>query len=214
MWFIQDKDVDNSCEPTAERKTVSDATDTHPNIGRRDLLESASVAAVLAAFAGPSIASIVSAETRSLSFRHLHTGERLDATYWADGTYQQDELSAVNRLLRDFRTGDVKPIDPGLLDRLHDLRRTMRSDAPFEVISGYRSPATNAALRRQSRAVAKNSFHMRGMAIDIRLPGRGISQLRHAALQQRAGGVGYYPESSFIHIDVGPLRRWSFPAVG
>ena len=214
MWFIRDKDVDHSCEPTEERGAVSNAADTPQKFGRRDLLESASVAAVLAAFAGPTIASIASAETRSLSFLHLHTGERLDATYWADGSYQQDELSAVNRLLRDFHTGDVKPIAPGLLDRLHDLRRTMRSSAPFEVISGYRSPATNAALRRKSRAVAKNSFHMHGMAIDIRLPGRGISQLRHAALQQQAGGVGYYPESSFIHIDVGPLRRWSFPAAG
>ncbi len=84
----------------------------------------------------------------------------------------------------------------------------MRSSAPFEVVSGYRSPATNAALRRKSRAVAKNSYHMRGMAIDVRLPGRGVTQLRLAALRQRAGGVGYYPGSGFIHLDVGPLRRW------
>jgi len=208
MWFIRGKEVGKSSEHTAEREAVSDVTDIQPIIGRRDLLESASVATVLAAFAGPSIASIASAETRTVSFLHLHTGERLDATYWSDGAYQQDALAAVDHLLRDFRTDEVKPIDPSLLDRLQDLRRTMRSSAPFEVISGYRSPATNAAMRRKSRAVAKNSFHMRGMAIDLRLPGRGISQLRHAALQQRTGGVGYYPQSSFIHLDVGPLRRW------
>ena len=191
-----------------ERKTETDAARLPTAIGRRGFLGTAGVSAAIAVFAGPSVASLALAETRSLSFVHLHTGERLDATYWADGAYVPDELTAVDQLLRDFRSGDVKPIDLSLLDRLYGLRRAMRSSAPFEVISGYRSPATNAALRRKSRAVAKNSFHMRGMAIDVRLPGRGITQLRHAALRQRAGGVGYYPDSSFIHLDVGPLRRW------
>ena len=187
---------------------MSDAASTPTAIGRRGFLQTAGVAAVIAAFTGPTVASLALAETRTLSFVHLHTGERLDATYWADGAYVPDELTAVDRLLRDFRSGDVKPIDLRLLDRLHGLRRAMRSSAPFEVVSGYRSPTTNAALRRNSRAVAKNSYHTRGMAIDVRLPGRGVTQLRHAALRQRAGGVGYYPDSSFIHLDVGPLRRW------
>ncbi len=187
---------------------MSDATGTPTAIGRRGFLETTGVAAAIAAFTGPTVASLALAETRSLSFVHLHTGERLDVTYWTDGAYMPDELTAVDQLLRDFRSGDVKPIDLRLLDRLHRLRRDMRSSMPFEVISGYRTPATNAALRRKSRAVAKNSYHMRGMAIDVRLPGRGITQLRHAALLQRAGGVGYYPDSSFIHLDVGPLRRW------
>ena len=195
-------------EHSHESETVSDAAGTPTAIGRRGFLETAGVAAVIAAFTGPTIASLAVTETRTLSFVHLHTGERLDVTYWADGAYVQDELTAVDQLLRDFRSGDVKPIDLRLLDRLHGLRRAMRSSAPFEVISGYRSPATNAALRRKSRAVAKNSYHMRGMAIDVRLPGRGVTQLRLAALRQRAGGVGYYPGSGFIHLDVGPLRRW------
>jgi len=189
-------------------ETVSDPTGTPTAINRRGFLETAGLAAAIAAFTGPTVASLALAETRSLSFVHLHTGERLDVTYWTDGAYMPDELTAVDHLLRDFRSGDVKPIDLRLLDRLHRLRRDMRSSMPFEVISGYRTPATNAALRRKSRAVAKNSYHMRGMAIDVRLPGRGITQLRHAALLQRAGGVGYYPDSSFIHLDVGPLRRW------
>ena len=208
MRFIRREGVGQTIEQGQESETVSDAAGTPTAIGRRDLLEAASVAAALAAFAGPAVATIALAETRTLSFVHLHTGERLDATYWADGAFVPDELTAVDRLLRDFRSGDVKPIDVRLLDRLYALRRAMRSSAPFEVISGYRSPATNAALRRKSRAVAKNSYHMRGMAIDIRLPGRGVTQLRHAALLQRAGGVGYYPSSGFIHLDVGPLRRW------
>lgn len=189
-------------------ETVSDPTGTPTAISRRGFLETAGVAAAIAAFTGPTVASLALAETRSLSFVHLHTGERLDVTYWTDGAYMPDELTVVDHLLRDFRSGDVKPIDLRLLDRLHRLRRDMRSSMPFEVISGYRTPATNAALRRKSRAVAKNSYHMRGMAIDVRLPGRGITQLRHAALLQRAGGVGYYPDSSFIHLDVGPLHRW------
>jgi uncharacterized protein YcbK (DUF882 family) len=172
------------------------------------MLGGAGATVVVAALSGPAIGSLALAETRDLSFVHLHTGERLDATYWADGAYVADELRAVDRLLRDFRSGDVEPIDVRLLDQLHLLRREMRSLAPFEVFSGYRSPATNAALRRKSDAVARNSYHMRAMAIDVRLPGRGLAQLRHAAHRQRAGGVGYYPKSGFIHLDVGPVRRW------
>ena len=191
-----------------ESETVSDATGTTAMIGRRSLLEKAGATAVVSAFSGPALASLALPAERTLSFVHLHTGERLDATYWADGAYIPDELAAIDRLLRDFRSGDVRPIDPRLLDVLYDLRRDMRTNRPFEVISGYRSPATNAALRRKSRAVAKKSYHMRGMAIDLRLPGRGLRQLRHAALGQRAGGVGYYPNSGFIHLDVGPMRRW------
>ncbi len=191
-----------------DSETVSDETGTTRAIGRRSLLRKAGATAVVTAFSGPALASLALPAERTLSFVHLHTGERLDATYWADGAYIPDELAAIDRLLRDFRSGDVKPIDPRLLDVLYGLRRDMRTSRPFEVISGYRSPATNAALRRNSRAVAKKSYHMRGMAIDLRLSGRGLRQLRHAALSQRAGGVGYYPKSGFVHLDVGPMRRW------
>lgn len=177
-------------------------------IGRRRILKSAAATVVAAAFAGPTLAALALPAERALSFVHLHTGERLDATYWADGAYVADELAAIDRLLRDFRSGDVMPIDPRLLDLLYRLRRVMRSNRSFEVVSGYRSPATNAALRRNSPAVAKNSYHMRGMAIDVRLAGRGLANLLHAALGLRGGGVGTYWKSSFIHLDVGPVRRW------
>ena len=127
-------------------------------LDRRFILKAAGVTAMASVLAGPGVVSLAMARTRSLSFLHLHTGERLSVTYWADGAYLAEELSAIDCLLRDFRSGDVKTIDPRLLDRLYQLRRAMRSTAPFEVVSGYRSPATNAALRRKSKAVAKNSF--------------------------------------------------------
>jgi len=172
------------------------------------MVKSAAATVVVAAFAGRAIATLALPAERALSFVHLHTGERLDVTYWADGAYVADELALVDHLLRDVRSGDVRPIDPRLLDLLHRLRRAMRSNRPYQVISGYRSPATNAALRRDGRAVAENSYHMRGMAIDVRLAGRGLANLRHAALGLRGGGVGTYPNSDFIHLDVGPPRSW------
>ena len=117
-------------------------------------------------------------------------------------------MAEIDRNLRDFRTGDVHPIDPQLVDLLHDLRLKMHSKSPFEVISGYRSPATNAQLASASGGVVRKSFHLRGMAIDIRLPDRNLRQLRNAALALRRGGVGYYPKPDFVHVDVGPVRSW------
>jgi uncharacterized protein YcbK (DUF882 family) len=147
-------------------------------------------------------------DMRSISLDNLHTGEKLRAVFWADGDYIPDVLDAVNLHLRDYRTGDIHPIDPRLLDLLDALASSADAGAPFQVISGYRSPATNAMLRERSEEVAKKSFHMQGMAIDIRLPGRDLSQLHLAALGLGRGGVGYYPESDFIHVDVGPVREW------
>jgi uncharacterized protein YcbK (DUF882 family) len=129
-------------------------------------------------------------------------------TYWVNGSYIPEALAEIDRNLRDLRTGDVHPIDPQLVDLLHDLELKMRSKAPFEVISGYRSPATNAQLASASGGVARKSFHLRGMAIDIRLPDRNLRQLRKAALSLRRGGVGYYPKPDFVHVDVGPVRSW------
>lgn len=148
------------------------------------------------------------AVTRALTFRHLHTGERLHVEYARGTAYSPEALAAIDRLLRDFRTGDVHPIDPRLLDLLHDLGGALASSAGFDVISGYRSPETNAALRRRSEGVAARSLHMVGQAIDIRVPGIGLPMLHAAALDLAAGGVGYYPASNFVHVDVGRLRRW------
>lgn len=146
--------------------------------------------------------------TRALTFRHLHTGEALTVEYARGGDYWPDALQAIDRLLRDFRTGDVHQIDPRLLDLLHRLAGTIDPRTRFEVISGYRSPTTNAALRRKSEGVAARSLHMVGQAIDIRVPGVRLPALHAAALDLGAGGVGYYPVSNFVHVDTGRVRRW------
>ncbi len=147
-------------------------------------------------------------EARELHFFHTHTGERLAVEYFSANTYRPDALQAVNRFLRDFRTGDEHDIDPGLLDVLHGLTNLTEATRPFEVISGYRSPATNAMLRGRSEGVAAFSLHMVGQAIDIRLPGVPLPSLRSAALSLRRGGVGYYPASNFVHVDTGRVRTW------
>jgi uncharacterized protein YcbK (DUF882 family) len=174
---------------------------------RRHLLR-AGTAVLASGLASPAIAKIAPAGYRSLSFNNLHTGEKLKTEYWANGRYIPGALSEINHLLRDFRTGDVHRIDPKLLDLLNHLHHRMGSNAPFEVISGYRSPATNAMLHRRSHEVATHSLHMKGMAIDIRLPDRRLSNLHRTALSMRAGGVGYYPRSDFVHVDVGRVRHW------
>ena len=145
---------------------------------------------------------------RALSFAHLHTGERPSLEYYCDGRYQPDALAAVNHLMRDFRTGEVGTMDPALLDLLHRLSGLTGTRRPFEIISGYRSPATNEALRRRSGGVASHSLHMKGQAIDIRLADVPLAQLRDAALSMRGGGVGYYLQSDFVHVDTGRVRAW------
>lgn len=145
--------------------------------------------------------------SRSLSFEHLHTGERLSITYAENGRYVPDALHEINFLLRDFRAHEVKSIDPQLLDALCDVHTMLGTQAPFQVISGYRSPVTNAGLREHSHNVAQNSFHIKGKAIDVCVEGRTPKQIRNAALTLNRGGVGYYPEG-FVHIDTGPIRQW------
>jgi uncharacterized protein YcbK (DUF882 family) len=150
----------------------------------------------------------VSTAPRRLSFKNLHTDESLDAVYWEDGKYVPDALDAVNHVLRDFRTGESHPIEPRLLDVLVDLQKGVDSRSAFQVISGYRSPATNAMLSEQSAEVAKHSLHMDGLAIDLYLDDVDLQRLHEAALDLSRGGVGYYPQSKFVHLDVGPVRRW------
>jgi len=145
---------------------------------------------------------------KSLSFYNLHTGEELTTVYWREGKYQLAALTAVNQIFRDYRTGDVKKIDTALLDLLHTLHNKVGASEPFQIISGYRSPKTNAMLVRKSRGVARNSQHLLGRAVDIRLPECGLDCLHKAAIDLRAGGVGYYPASDFIHVDVGRVRYW------
>jgi uncharacterized protein YcbK (DUF882 family) len=179
---------------------------------RRTLLKVGFGAAVGAGLtAAPMLGWAQSASTatmRAVALDNLHTGESMEAVYWADGDYIPDVLAAVNVHLRDFRTGDVHPIDPRLLDLLDAVNTRTGTRSRFQVISGYRSAATNALLRERSEEVAKKSFHMSGMAIDVRLPDVDLSRLHGAALSLGQGGVGYYPESNFVHMDVGPIRSW------
>jgi uncharacterized protein YcbK (DUF882 family) len=163
--------------------------------------------AVLLAAAPAAVWARVS-ECRSLSFVHTHTGETLSCTYYQTGGYAPSQLARVNHFLRDFRTGEVHRIDPGVLDILFDLKVRAGCDEPFHVISGYRSPQTNAMLRRRSSGVAAQSLHMRGQAIDVRLPGVPTQRLQELALALRRGGVGYYPKSDFVHLDTGRVRFW------
>lgn len=176
-------------------------------LDRRQFLRATSVLA-LSGVAAPAAASISNNDPRRLGFQCTHTGERIETEYWADGRYIPDATEAIDRVLRDFRTGEIHPIDPSLLDLLHSLRSSLGSEETFHVVSGYRSPKTNTALQAKSNGVATKSLHMRGMAIDIRLPGRKIADVHQSALALKAGGVGYYPASDFVHVDVGRVRRW------
>jgi uncharacterized protein YcbK (DUF882 family) len=147
-------------------------------------------------------------EPRRLRLDNLHTGEKLAVEYFDGGHYQPDALAEVDRFLRDFRNGEIGAIDPRLLDLLHRLASTTGSRQPYAVISGYRSAATNEALRRHSSGVASGSLHMRGQAIDIRLADVPLATLREAARSLGLGGVGYYPASDFVHVDTGRVRTW------
>ena len=143
---------------------------------------------------------------RRLDLYNVHTGERLEVEYFQNGRYQPDALAALNHLLRDHRNDQTRTIDPKLFDLLVTLNGKLTSRRPTEIISGYRSPTTNAYLRRHSRGVARNSYHIQGKALDIRIPGYRPSQVNRAARKLRAGGVGRYRK--FVHIDTGPVRFW------
>jgi uncharacterized protein YcbK (DUF882 family) len=145
---------------------------------------------------------------KSLSFYNLHTGETLRSTYWAEGNYICDALNEINHILRDHRTGTAMPMNVELLDLLFDIRNTLDSKKPYQIISGYRTPETNSALHKKSTGVAVKSLHMEGKAIDINLPGIALSSLRKVAMHQKKGGVGFYPASNFVHLDVGRVRSW------
>ena len=172
----------------------------------------ASVSGALLLPAAPAaIASSMSASRqsgRNLSFYHTHTGDKLAIDYHDGAGYLPDALAEINHYMRDFRTEETYPIDAALLDLLHELKTATGHNATFEVISGYRSPKTNANLRNKSNGVAKRSLHMQGKAIDVRLSGFDTRQLHKAAKKLARGGVGYYKKSNFIHIDTGRVRYW------
>ena len=183
-------------------------------MNRRNFLGLGATAAASAIVPSRVIAAPVTARKapeRVLSFFNTHTGERLITAYCCGGEYQPDALARINYIMRDFRVNEVKPIDPTLLDLLHELGGTLQTDRPFHIISGYRSPHTNAMLRERGgghTGVASKSLHMIGKAIDIRVPGVRLDHLRGAARSLMLGGVGYYPAPNFVHVDTGRVRFW------
>jgi len=179
-------------------------------VGRRDLFRLGFAAAAAATVLRPvESLAMMKAPPRQLSIVNLHTGERLKAEYWSQGRYLRDGMREINRLMRDHRNGAVHPIDPRLLDVLFHLQRKVGASGPIQLVSAYRSPETNALLREgDPDGVARHSLHMDGRAVDIRIPNLPLRTLHRAAVSLRAGGVGYYPGSNFVHVDVGPLRRW------
>ena len=147
-------------------------------------------------------------QPRTLRFYHTHTGERLRITYAERGRHIPEALEEINQFLRDFRSGEAHPIDPLLLDKLHQLQRLTGGGGAYEIISAYRSPQTNQMLRTNTSGVAQRSLHMEGRAMDVRLQGVETRKLRQAAMGLQAGGVGYYPDSDFVHVDTGRVRTW------
>lgn len=148
-------------------------------------------------------------ERRSISLVNTHTGEDLAVDYFRGGEWCEESLAALDHLLRDHRSGDVARMDRRLFDLLHDLAVTVGREPRYEVISGYRSPQTNAMLNSRSNGVAKKSLHVQGRAIDVRLPGLRTDRLREIALAAQQGGVGYYRRSDFVHLDTGRVRSWA-----
>ncbi|MDD2723355.1 MAG: DUF882 domain-containing protein [Methylovulum sp.] len=180
-------------------------------LARRRFLKQMFCASMLAMNAGIANAAVQKSHAiahKTIALLHPQTGDQLSLTYFEHGRYLKDALHEIDHLLRDFHTGDVHPIDPALLDQLHDLKQLLGVRQPIQVVSGYRSPFTNANLRHQSHRVAKHSLHMEGRAIDIRIDGVSTATLKRAALAMQRGGVGYYPRADFVHLDTGEVRTW------
>ena len=149
-----------------------------------------------------------SGDARTLSFYHTHTGMELEVTYYEDGAYDALAMGTVRDFLADWRSGEQRDIDPALMDILWHIQLAGRHRDTYEVISAYRSPATNEMLRSRSKGVARKSQHLSGNAIDVRLRGMDTALLRDIAIGLERGGVGYYRKSDFVHVDTGRVRRW------
>jgi uncharacterized protein YcbK (DUF882 family) len=179
------------------------------NLNRRTLLAAAAAGAT-PMLGIPAAAQAAAGDgVRRIALLNLHTGEAFKEVYFANGSYITDALEAAARALRDWRTGEVHRIDPKLFDLMSAVQARLEVDRPYQIISGYRSPKTNAALHERSSGVATKSLHMLGQAVDVRIAGVELQNLHKAALSLKAGGVGYYPKSNFVHIDVGRPRQWT-----
>ncbi len=188
---------------------IDNQSDSEQGISRRNVLGLGLLTAAAAIVPSGVFAAVKGAsEERIICFHNVYTKENLETTYWRDGSYLPDELAKINHLFRDIRTGSVKPINKDLIDLLHSVQQKLIITEPFHIISGYRTPRSNAILRKNNKGAAKNSMHMYGKAVDIRVPGYSLKGIRRAAMKFHSGGVGYYPRSEFVHIDVGNVRYW------
>ena len=186
---------------------------------RRAFLRASSVVALSAAssFAFPALAKVAAPavigtkeiDCRTLVMNNIHNGEKLKSDYWVEGSYIPEELAHINKFLRDYRNNKVLPIDPKLLDLLHQIDAAVDAGSGFEIICGYRSPETNEYLRKRSSGVAEKSLHLKGQAIDLCVPGRSLKKVHEAPLNLGLGGVACYRTSDFIHVDTGRVRRWT-----
>ena len=186
---------------------------THENttgMTRRALLGAFAATAITAAPTYSNAAGFLrgSGDIRRLRMYSGRTGERIDMIYWIEGDYIKDAVQEVNHFMRDWRTDDVKNMDLRTVDIMAAAHNLLDVDEPYMLLSGYRSPKTNAMLRSRSRGVAKNSLHMKGQAADLRLSTRSVSQMARAAVACRGGGVGKYSGSNFVHMDCGVVRSW------
>jgi len=177
---------------------------------RRCFLKIGAQAALCTVFPVSTLASIdrLLAPKRNLLLFNTHTGQKLDVCYFTQGQYQPEALEEINYIFRDYRTGEIKPIRKELLNLLHSISKKLDRPTRFHIISGYRSPETNAKLRKKSKYVVKNSLHIQGEAVDMRIPDYDTRWLRKVCMKLKAGGVGYYRKSDFVHVDVGPVRHW------
>ncbi len=188
------------------------STSSQGVVTRRNLIFGIAAAAATAATA-PAFASAPAilkgaGSFRSISLVNKRTGDWLNTAYWVEGEYIPEVMDDINFVLRDWRAEAVKKIDPRTIDILSATHRLLDCREPFEVISGYRTKQTNAMLRERSRAVASNSYHIKGMAVDISLQSRSVRQISRAGASLGAGGVGKYSRSDFVHLDSGPVRSW------
>ena len=184
--------------------------DTSSSISRRTLL---GVFAATALTAAPTYSSAAGFLRRSGDIRRIkmysgRTGERLDTIYWVEGEYIKDAVAEINHFMRDWRTNDIKKMDLRTIDIMAAAHNLLDVNEPYLLLSGYRSPKTNAMLRSNSSGVARNSLHLQGQAADLRLASRSVGQMAGAAAACRAGGVGSYSRSNFVHMDCGPIRSW------
>ena len=185
-------------------------TSSSTSFSRRALLGAFAATALVAAPTYSKAAGLLrgSGDIRRIKMYSARTGEKIDMIYWVEGDYIKDAVQEVNHFMRDWRTGDVKNMDLRTIDIMAASLNLLDVSEPFMLLSGYRSPKTNAMLRSRSTGVAKNSLHLKGQAADLRLSSRSVSQIGRAAASCAAGGVGRYSGSNFVHMDCGPVRTW------